>query len=187
MTKGEILTLQRTVGTVPDRVWGSKSTRAAQEHLRSLMPSPNPWPKSDRASLREFFGEPGDESHLVNMPVPDGVIVKYEGQCVKTIRCHKKVAASLSRVLQRIDIVAPDILLEYAGCFNNRSVRGGSTPSLHAYGAAIDFMPDTNGNHTHWPTGADMPLIVMEEFAKEGWLPAGAFWSRDAMHFQATR
>jgi hypothetical protein len=32
-----------------------------------------------------------------------------------------------------------------------------------------------------------MPIEVMEEFAKEGWLPAGAFWSRDAMHFQATR
>jgi hypothetical protein len=27
----------------------------------------------------------------------------------------------------------------------------------------------------------------MEEFAKEGWLSAGAFWSRDAMHFQATK
>jgi hypothetical protein len=28
---------------------------------------------------------------------------------------------------------------------------------------------------------------VMEEFAKEGWLAAGAFWSRDSMHMQATR
>jgi hypothetical protein len=27
----------------------------------------------------------------------------------------------------------------------------------------------------------------MEEFAKEGWLAAGAFWGRDAMHFQATQ
>jgi hypothetical protein len=32
-----------------------------------------------------------------------------------------------------------------------------------------------------------MPIEVMEEFAKEGWLPAGAFWSRDSMHFQSTR
>jgi hypothetical protein len=32
-----------------------------------------------------------------------------------------------------------------------------------------------------------MPIQVMEEFAKEGWLAAGAFWGRDAMHFQATR
>jgi hypothetical protein len=32
-----------------------------------------------------------------------------------------------------------------------------------------------------------MPLAVMEEFSREGWLAAGAFWNRDAMHFQATQ
>jgi hypothetical protein len=32
-----------------------------------------------------------------------------------------------------------------------------------------------------------MPLEIMEAFAREGWLAAGAFWGRDAMHFQATR
>jgi hypothetical protein len=47
--------------------------------------------------------------------------------------------------------------------------------------------PLTNGNHAHWPLTADMPLVVMEEFAREGWLSAGAFWGRDAMHFQATQ
>jgi hypothetical protein len=28
---------------------------------------------------------------------------------------------------------------------------------------------------------------VMEFFAVGGWLSAGAFWGRDAMHFQATK
>jgi hypothetical protein len=32
-----------------------------------------------------------------------------------------------------------------------------------------------------------MPLEVMEMFAQEGWLSAGAFWGRDAMHSQATK
>jgi hypothetical protein len=32
-----------------------------------------------------------------------------------------------------------------------------------------------------------MPLDVMEIFAREGWLAAGAFWSRDSMHMQATQ
>ena len=66
-------------------------------------------------------------------------------------------------------------------------MRGGSLPSLHARGAAIDLDPGTNGLHTPWPTRATMPLEVMECFAREGWLAAGAFWGRDAMHFQATR
>ena len=188
MDKVAIKVLQNRVGVDPDGIWGSISTKAAREHLLDLMPNPlNPWPKSDQASLRAFYGPPGTESILVGMPVPEGVIVKYEGKQVQTIRCHAKVAASLSRVLKEISKIAPGILLQYAGCYNNRSVRGGSTPSLHAYGAAIDFDPDNNGNHTHWPTGATMPIEVMECFAREGWLAAGAFWNRDAMHFQATR
>jgi hypothetical protein len=32
-----------------------------------------------------------------------------------------------------------------------------------------------------------MPIEVMECFAREGWLSAGAFWGYDAMHFQATQ
>jgi hypothetical protein len=32
-----------------------------------------------------------------------------------------------------------------------------------------------------------MPLEVMEAFAREGWVSAGAFWSRDAMHHQSTQ
>jgi hypothetical protein len=65
-------------------------------------------------------------------------------------------------------------------------MRGGSTPSLHARGAAIDLDPDNNANKQHWPASATMPFAVMEAFAREGWLSAGAFWSRDAMHSQAT-
>jgi len=31
-----------------------------------------------------------------------------------------------------------------------------------------------------------MPFKVIEAFSREGFLSAGAFWSRDAMHFQTT-
>jgi hypothetical protein len=186
MNRQEIKELQAAVNTAPDGIWGNDSISKCQAHLRRLMPSPNPWPESGQSSLRAFYGSPGDESQLVNLPV-DGLGVRYLGAPVKTVRCHRKVAESLGRVIEQLSNIAPDILLEYAGCFNNRSVRGGSAPSLHAYGAAIDFAPDTNGNNAHWPTNSTMPLKVMEAFAREGWLPAGAFWHRDAMHFQATR
>jgi hypothetical protein len=79
------------------------------------------------------------------------------------------------------------VIRRYFGCYVNRPIRGGSTPSLHARGAAIDFDANRNRNAQHWPVSATMPIEVMECFAREGWLCAGAFWSRDAMHFQATR
>jgi hypothetical protein len=181
----EIIALQKRVGTKPDGDWGLKSIAACQAHLRRMMPA-KCWPDTDQASLTEFYGRAGDESQLVNLDVR-GLGIEYEGQPVKTIRCNEKCAESLHRVLVEISKSSfAWILKKFAGCFNNRVMRGGSKPSLHARGAAIDFDPQTNGNTTHWPLAATMPIEVMEMFAKEGWLAAGAFWGRDAMHLQAT-
>ena len=186
MTANEIVELQKAIGTTPDGFWGPKSTEACKRHLRKLMPTPNPWPKSDEQSIRAFYGPPG-ESNLVNLDVSD-LRVLYIGQKVKTIRCHKLVADSLKRVLKAIQFgKSSDVLLKYAGCFNLRPMRGGTSLSTHSWGIAIDFDPGKNGNKVHWPTQAKMPLEVMEAFAREGWLSAGAFWSRDAMHMQATQ
>jgi hypothetical protein len=187
MTRNQIIAMQSRIGTTPDGWWGPKSIAACQRHLRAMMPTPNPWPRADLASMRRFYGEPGDVARLVNLTVI-GLGVKYAGQPVRTVRCHERVAESLGRVLRRI--AASDhraILDQYAGCYNYRPMRGGSNWSKHAWGAAIDLAPGTNGNHAHWPTKATMPLEVMEMFALDGWLSAGAFWSRDAMHMQATR
>ena len=185
MNVTEIKAIQSKIGTTPDGFWGPKSIAACQKHLRALMPSPNPWPKSDQASLTKFYGAAGDESQLVNLPAP--VPMFYEGKRIKTIRCHAKVAQSLARALTAAYAVAPDVVKVYDGCFNNRQMRGGSLPSLHARGAAIDLDANNNGNLVSWPAKATMPFAVMEAFAREGWLSAGAFWGRDAMHFQATQ
>ena len=106
---------------------------------------------------------------------------------------HRRCAESLHAVLtdiarrhgndERIMAAARD----YYGVYNNRPMRGGTLPSLHARAAAIDLDADDNGNEVAWPAKADMPLEIMECFAREGWMPAGAFWGRDAMHFQATQ
>ena len=185
MTREQIGAIQSKIGTTVDYFWGPKSIAACQRHLRSLMPSPNPWPKSDQASLTKFYGAAGDESQLVNLPAP--VPMFYEGKRIKTIRCHAKVAQSLARALTAAYAVAPDVVKVYDGCFNDRPMRGGSLPSLHARGAAIDLDANNNGNLVSWPAKATMPFAVMEAFAREGWLSAGAFWGRDAMHFQATQ
>jgi hypothetical protein len=188
MTRNQIIQLQRHVGTTPDGFWGPKSTAAAQRHLRSLMPSPNPWPATDQASLTRFYGAPGDTSQHTRIDVR-GLGVMFDGQHVASINCHRKVADSLLDIIRELSTMPEGraVLAKYAGVYNNRPMRGGSLPSLHARAAAIDLDPANNRNLSHWPTRSTMPIEVMEVFAKRGWLSAGAFWSRDAQHFQATR
>lgn len=191
MTNQEIKDIQGKVGTTVDGWWGTKSIEATKAHLRALMPKVSPWPKQDQASLRAFYGEPGDESQLVSIAFPFPVF--YDGKLVKTTRVHKKCADSLLRVLKDIgaryfaDKGIMEEAQDYGGVFNFRLKRGGSTYSCHAYGAAIDLDADDNTFKEHWPMQADMPLEIMECFAREGWISAGAFWGYDAMHFQATR
>lgn len=187
MTQQQIKAMQARIGVVADGFWGPRSIAACKAHLIKRMPSPNPWPATDERSLQRFYGSPGDESQLVNLPVAKYGLF-YEGAPVKTVRCHRKVAESLDRILKALWANSfTDVLMNFEGVYNNRSMRGGSLPSLHARGAAIDFMASTNGNQTSWPARATMPLEVMEIFAAEGWTAAGAFWGRDAMHAQSTR
>ena len=92
------------------------------------------------------------------------------------------------RILHRIsDSPHRGILAKYAGCYNPRPMRGGKRPSKHSWGAAIDLDPDHNGLKTSWPVAATMPIEVMEEFAREGWIGLGWQIGRDSMHFQPTR
>lgn len=196
MKKYEIQHMQRRINAAgfpldDDGWWGPKSQKACREYLTSLMPSPSPWPPSDQASLRKFYGEPGDESQLVTITFPFPMM--YGTKQVTKTRVHKKCSESLLRVLGAIGqkySALPGIMEEaqdYGGVFNFRLKRGGSTYSLHAYGAAIDLDADDNTFKNSWPMQADMPLEIIEEFAKEGWVSAAAFWGYDAMHFQATQ
>lgn len=191
MTKAEIITMQKRIGTTPDGLWKAKSRAAGQAYLRALMPSPNPWPEDNITALTRFYGRAGDTANLVSFEFPFPMF--YEGKRVLRSRCHSKVKDSLLRILGEIGTrwIHHRGILEaaedFGGIYNFRQMRGGLSLSRHSWGIAIDLDADDNGNRTPWPNDADMPLEIMEAFAREGWLPAGAFWGRDAMHFQATR
>jgi hypothetical protein len=199
MKKDEIKAMQRRIGVVADGVWGPLSMAACRAHLRGLMPKVNPWPKAERTALEAFYGRPGDEAQLVSFTFPYPMF--YDGRRVLTSRCHRRVKDSLLRVLTEIGDRwggkrgIMEEAEDYGGIYHFRNSRGGSALSMHAWGIAIDLDADDNGLHAPWPSVADMPLEIMEAFAKEGWLAAGAFWSHrtvrhngyDAMHFQATR
>jgi hypothetical protein len=193
LKKTQIQIIQETIGTEPDGFWGPKSIAACQRHLRSLMPRPNPWPRQDQASLTAFYG-PAGSVRMATIGVPYTMYL-YSGPAqVARISVHEKLAPSLERILKELgrryktdEARSEAGINKFYGVYANRNMRGGTRPSLHARAAAIDFDAPRNGLHTHWPTKAHMPLDAMEIFAHEGWLAAGAFWSRDAMHFQATQ
>ena len=116
-----------------------------------------------------------------------------EGEEVSHLSCHELCADGLLAVFHRLAEVYPDKesrkdagILDYFGVYNPRSIRNGTVWSMHAYAVAIDLDANRNKNRSHWPTISKMPIEVMECFAQEGFLSAGAFWNRDAMHFQAT-
>lgn len=200
MTTEEIKELQRHIrdsyapkdrDACDDGYWGRKSIAACQKHLRRRMPKVIPWPEADYQSMVKFYGRPGDERNLTVIEFPFPTF--YGGKRVKTTRVHKRCAESLLRVLNGIqkgfgaDREIMEEAEDYGGCYNFRNSRGSTTLSKHAWGAAIDYDADDNGFRDHWPLVADMPIWIMEEFALEGWISAGAFWGYDAMHFQATR
>lgn len=191
MNQDQIKQIQSKIGVTPDGFWGPKSIAACQKHLRGLMPNPNPWPKPDQASLCRFYGNPGDEKNLVTVDFPFATF--YEGKKITRFRCHKKVADSLVRVLKSIgekygkDRGIMEEAEDFGGVFNFRNKRGGSSYSVHAWGAAIDLDADDNTFRDSWPMKSDMPFEIMEEFAKEGWKSGGAFWGYDSMHHEATK
>lgn len=194
MSAERIELLQEHVGAVPDGFWGPKSEAQCRKYLRSLMPSPHPFPK--QADVTAFYGLHGvphgyePPGKTITLPFP----IYYGVQPVITLSPHEKCADSLLRVFHNLLEVYPTEaaqrrsgILVYDGLYNPRAMRGGRAWSMHSWKIAIDFNAAKNGNGTHWPTVATMPIEVMECFAREGWTSAGAFWSRDAMHFQATQ
>ena len=193
MNQTQIKIMQEQVGAEPDGFWGLMSIGACEAHLRKMMPSPHPFPRQDQKSLTSFYG-PAGRVPLVRISCPYRMFLYNGPQTIKTIQVHERLGPSLERVLRELgkryrtdDARTEAGINRYFGVYANRAMRGGSLPSLHARAAAIDLDANRNGLNTHWPTRARMPLDVMEIFAREGWLAAGAFWSRDAMHFQATR
>lgn len=149
------------------------------------------WPT--QAQMRAFYGPVG--ANLAPLEPP--FVMTYAGKPIHSIMVNKRCLESLGRVLaaiwekagysqKTVDDWGASI---YAGCFNNRSMIGGSRPSCHAYGAAIDLDPARNP-YGHDPKArhftADGPVVAA--FKAEGWIWGGDWHSvYDPMHFQAAR
>ncbi len=145
------------------------------------------WPHDDTASKIKFFGKPG--SNLV--PIIPPFQMYYDKHPINTITVNKMVATSLLKVFneildkcghdqKKVDAIHASV---YAGCYNNRPIRGSSNISNHAFAAAIDLDPDNNGLGVK--VGKMSPIIIAA-FKNEEWLWGGDYKGRrDWMHFEA--
>jgi hypothetical protein len=134
------------------------------------------------------------KANLVRVKPPYRMAWSWGGEA-QSIAVHRRCADSLLRVLEGIARrYGSQAAIEKArlhlcgGAFNFRLKRGGSTLSIHSWGAAIDLDPERNGlGRRHIEERGMMPMAAVELFAAEGWVWGGR-WSRpDAMHFQAAR
>lgn len=159
-------------------------------------PVASPFPR--QANLNSFYGTPDTKaltSQLVMVDLPFRMRIDWNlSQTTTRVQLHKKCADSAHAAMT-------DILREYgearlreygldrnAGTYNSRKMRGGTSWSLHAYGAAWDFYAGMNGLTTRCPQA----LFCKPEYKTffdiweaHGWTSLGRAIGRDWMHVQA--
>ncbi len=144
----------------------------------------NTWPT--QAECPAFYGdsEAAIRAQLVAVHVP--WLMNGKAQ---TIEIHRKCADSLTRVLSYIWEQcgkSQDKIHEFGydifdGSFNWRYIAGTHTPSVHSYGAAVDF--DAAANPIRNPGKFKPESLIVHAFTEEGWIWLGPTF--DPMHFQA--
>lgn len=157
--------------------------------------NPHGWPRQNEADLNAFFGGVGENMVPLKLPYPH----RYSWDLRQTIDafpCNVRVRESALRVLTRVfdhygmERIKEMRLDRWGGCVNVRKMRGGSKPSMHSWGIAIDYDPDRN--QLKW--GRDKAAFAQPEYEQwwrfweeEGWVSLGRSCNYDWMHVQASR
>jgi len=177
-----------------------------EREVVSRTPSPQrPSANVDIPHQREvagFYGDPARgeaymRSRLRTIQLPFKMRIDYNlSQRTSRMTVHEKCAPSLYDAMAKvhdeygINEMRRLGIDRYAGGFNYRKMRGGSSWSMHAYGCAVDFYARPNGLRMKCPQA----LFCGREYRRfldimeaHNWLPAIRLWGADAMHFQQAR
>jgi len=163
------------------------------------------------AKTKKWLGSPGNVKNLVMLDISGlPYRITYDGKPVSAIRCHHKLEDDLLQRLwnvwwaarievkkrdgynltsQHYDKATAELLHArkldvFAGCYNNRSQRGATATSSHAWGAALDWNPSENalgtkGNMPKWWIG-----VWTQRIGDIRWKWGGAWLRRDPMHVE---
>jgi hypothetical protein len=136
------------VGVEADGIIGPRTLEALMTAL-NIEERPV-WPSQAQVRAgKSIFGQPGDTRYLVSIRPPYPLF--FEGQEVKSIRVHEKIAAHVEAALAEVlatyglESIQRLGLDQYSGCYNYRAASGSSALSMHAWGIALDFAAEQNG------------------------------------------
>ena len=191
-TERETLKFQIKNGLKPDGVVGPRTWKFIT-NISTNTPLSQKWPKQDYNSMVNFYGPVGE--NITKLEVPYKLKLAWAPTTTLTkISCHEKVAKSLYTIFENTlktygEKEIPKLKLDlFGGCVNVRRKRGGSSWSIHSWGAAVDLDPDNN----QLKMGKDKASFakpIYNDFWKivesEGWTSLGRARNFDWMHFQA--
>ncbi len=155
-------------------------------------PAPGDIPR--QRDVETFYGPACTESNMAAVELPFDMRIDWDlDQTTRRITVHKLCGPSLLAALvavrdhyglARMQELGID---RYAGGYNPRRMRGGTSWSMHAYGCAIDLFAAPNALRMRCPQalfcGPDYAALL-DIMQAHGWLPAIRLWGGDAMHFQ---
>lgn len=165
--------------------------------IKPIVANPHGFPMQSAAEFNRFYGKVCEVPTVV-VTCPWTLRLDWNlSATTRKITIHKKLAASLTKILQ--DALAhygPDGIQEhgldrYGGSYVCRTMRGSTTQySTHAWAIALDWYPSRN--KLHWR--ADQASLAHPDldfwwklWEKDGWLSLGRSEDRDWMHVQAAR
>jgi hypothetical protein len=139
------------------------------------------------------YGPVGESQQLVRSPYLlrldwdlEETIWKFSAHASLTSRIESAMAEILA--CYGIDQVRSLGLDRFGGCLNVRLKRGGSTPSTHSWGVAIDWFPSKNqlkqSHRSAFFAKADY-FAFFEIWEKWGFMSLGRCFDFDWMHVQA--
>jgi hypothetical protein len=102
---------------------------------------------------------------------------------IGTARCHRDVVDALAGALDELEAANLAGLVDpngFAGCWNPRTTRGGTSLSRHAWGVAIDL--NFGDNPTGLASVQDPRLVAV--FARWGFTDGSSWLVPDAGHFE---
>lgn len=192
--KERIKQIQRKVGVADDGIVGPLTVEAICSALK-LPAAPPLWPTQAQVrSGASCFGKPGNEGVLTSIVPPYPLY--FEGQQVRSIRVHELIAPHVQEALREVlehygqEAITRLGLDVYGGSYAYRATSTGSALSMHAWGIALDFAPETNAYSTRAPRAtlsAEECRPWWEIWESHGAVSLGRRCGYDWMHLQFAR
>lgn len=145
------------------------------------------------AQFRALYGREGENQGMVASPYP--LVLDWDlDTTVHRFSAHERLVPRIQSAMQEVlahyglPAIERLYLNRFGGCLNVRPKRGGTTPSVHSWGAALDWYPTNNRlkqDHSTAVFARQDYTAWFEIWAKWGFMSLGKCFDFDWMHLQA--